>query len=124
MNQEKKTYTKTEVLQKLAVQPYILALWEKKAVIQPVNTENQTLYSSNDVNKLLSVKELLYEKGYNLDAAIKYLQDGPRPAPEILPLTPPVFELKKKESQTELKKTFSQNLLILQKKLIALRDLL
>ncbi|MBA3752228.1 MerR family transcriptional regulator [Candidatus Dependentiae bacterium] len=124
MNQEKKTYTKTEVLQELAVQPYILALWEKKTVIQPVDTGKELLYFSNDVIKLLSVKELLYEKGYNLEAAIKYLQDGPPSVDLTPPLTPPVFELKKKEQQTELQKTFSQNLLILQKKLIALRDLL
>jgi DNA-binding transcriptional MerR regulator len=123
METEKTTYTKSEIVGLLAVQPYIMALWEKQFGITPLLADGQHLYSEQDAAKLSSIKELLYEKGYSIDAAKQYLQENPHILKTtIIAASPLLFESKKEPMK--LPHSFSRQLIALRDQLTRLRDLL
>ncbi|MBA2306746.1 hypothetical protein H0W26_01275 [Candidatus Dependentiae bacterium] len=82
------------------------------------------MYTPADVVKLLALKELLYEKGYTLDGALRYLDNTPS-----VPANLPSSALASFEPVTRLSpgykdKTFGQKLRTLRDKLTTLRELL
>lgn len=121
MTTKQKTATKQEVLKTLAVQPYLLALWEKKAAIAPFSLEGEIWYTSSDVEKLLSIKELLYEKGYTLEAALQYLHNRNLSIPRSSLISGESTSFIQRSSLDE---TTTKKLCILRSKLITLRNLL
>lgn len=57
------------------MEPYVLRYWETEfKVIKPIRTKaDQRLYRRKDVEALLTIKDLLYEKRYTIRGARKYL---------------------------------------------------
>ncbi len=125
MKQEKSTYTKAEITQSLGVQDYIITVWEKQFGIQTESIDGQPLYSSQDLEKLKSIKELLYEKGYTIDAAKQYVQENPSILDTpMIAASPLLFVTKKEPRDTMLNDTLKQQLIEMQQQLIQLRNLL
>jgi DNA-binding transcriptional MerR regulator len=118
---EKKTYTKDQAVEKLGVQPYIMALWEKQFGILTVLAEGQPSYYEEDLEKLTSIKELLYEKGFSIDVAKKYLSENPGiKKGAIIAASPLLFESKKERTSSPLESELKN----LRDQLIRLKNIL
>ena len=72
---KKKKFTKDHIARKLGVQAYIIDGWEKQFELEPLVKNGEKLYTRKHVSQLRTIKELLYEKGFSLDAAKNYFKD-------------------------------------------------
>ena len=86
-----------EVAELTGVKPHVLRYWEAEiASIRPTkNRHQQRLYRQRDIELILRLKDLLYNQGYTIAGARKFLRRKPpvaevvTPAPEA-PSPPPV----------------------------------
>ena len=71
-----------EVSRLVGVKPYVLRYWESEfpAVAPRKSPTGQRLYRRRDVELLLEIKRLLYEKRYTVEGARKHLQGARQPA--------------------------------------------
>lgn len=123
--QEQKTYTKTEISQKLGVQSYIITLWEKQFGIETTVLDGQQMYSEQDATQLASIKELLYEKGYSIAAAKQFLQEFPMAHETgIIAASPLLFESSKAPKARTIDDSILQELLSMKDKLLKLKELI
>src|ERR1035438_9048287 len=67
-----------EVSNLLTVEPYVLRFWESEfPKLAPKKTDKgQRMYRRKDVELLLQIKHLLYEKKYTIEGARQFLQDA------------------------------------------------
>ena len=67
-----------DVASQLELEPYILRFWENKfSVIKPVKGKgNRRLYNSEDIKIIKKIKDLLYNQGYTIEGANKYLNSN------------------------------------------------
>ena len=79
-----------EVSQLAAVKPYVLRYWETEfPMIAPKKSgTGQRLYRRKDVETVLEIKRLLYDKRFTIEGARKALDPRAKPAP-AKPVTPP-----------------------------------
>ena len=68
----------SEVAKILGVEAYVLRFWESEfPMLAPKKTEGgHRTYRRKDLEKLLQIKELLYEKGFTISGAKKQLSRG------------------------------------------------
>lgn len=76
-----------EVSDIVGVEPHVLRYWETefRSIRPQKSRKGQRIYSRRDVEKLLTVKDLLYSHGFTIAGARKKLREGgaePTPAPE------------------------------------------
>ncbi|MFZ8865000.1 MAG: MerR family transcriptional regulator [Rickettsiales bacterium] len=64
-----------EVAEELEIEPYILRFWETKFnQIKPTKGRgNRRLYNNKDIALIKSIKDLLYNKGFTIEGAKKFL---------------------------------------------------
>jgi DNA-binding transcriptional MerR regulator len=75
MNHTDKTLRIGQLAKKLNVQKSVIRLWEKEFKISSTRTEcGQRYFEQKDVVLFLRIKDLLYHKGYTINAAQKYIQ--------------------------------------------------
>lgn len=77
-----------EVARLAGIKPYVLRFWETEfAGLGPRKSgTGHRLYRRKDVELVLEIKRLLYEKRYTIEGARKYLQSRPRSlAPKTAP---------------------------------------
>src|SRR5688572_25984580 len=70
-----------EVSEIVGVEPHVLRYWETefRSIRPQKSRKGQRIYSRRDVDKLLTVKDLLYSHGFTIAGARKRLREG---APE------------------------------------------
>jgi DNA-binding transcriptional MerR regulator len=73
------------------VAAYVLRFWESEfAVISPKRTEaGQRLYRKSDVESILLIKHLLYDKKFTIQGARNYLKTVPKQKKESAASPPP-----------------------------------
>ena len=76
-----------EVSDIVGVEPHVLRYWETefRSIRPQKSRKGQRIYSRRDVEKLLTVKDLLYSHGFTIAGARKKLREGgaePAPAAE------------------------------------------
>ncbi len=78
-----------EVSSLLTVEPYVLRFWETEfPKLAPKKTDKgQRMYRRKDVELLLQIKHLLYEKKFTIEGARQFLQ-GAGKSPVKVPLAP------------------------------------
>ncbi|MCK4328523.1 MerR family transcriptional regulator [candidate division WOR-3 bacterium] len=64
-------YSIREVGDILGIEPYTIRYWEKEFRISPKRKRNRRFYKQDNINDLLLVKDLLYERGYTINGAKK-----------------------------------------------------
>ena len=74
-----------EVSEIVGVEPHVLRYWETefRSIRPQKSRKGQRIYSRRDVDKLLTVKDLLYIHGFTIAGARKRLREGgvePQPA--------------------------------------------
>jgi DNA-binding transcriptional MerR regulator len=74
-----------EVARLTRIQPYILRYWESEfPLLQPKKSgTGQRLYRKRDIEIVLNIKQLLYDRRYTIAGARRQLQDDVEP-PDIL----------------------------------------
>lgn len=76
-----------EVSSLLTVEPYVLRFWETEfPKLAPKKTEKgQRMYRRKDVELLLQIKHLLYERKFTIEGARQFLQSAGKPAKPPVP---------------------------------------
>jgi len=66
-----------EAAEKIGVMPHVLRFWESQfPALKPAKTSRgQRLYSDEDVDNFLKIKHLLYNEGYSIPGAKKFLKE-------------------------------------------------
>jgi DNA-binding transcriptional MerR regulator len=65
-----------EVSKIVGVKPYVLRYWETEFQVRPGKSKSQhRLYRKRDVEALLDIKHLLYEKRYTIEGARRHLKE-------------------------------------------------
>lgn len=73
--QGKKYYRIGEVSQITGVEPHVLRYWESEfSEIKPHRVSNQRLYRKEDIDTILTIKNLLHNQGLTIAGAKKHLQ--------------------------------------------------
>src|SRR5262249_9632740 len=72
-----------DVARLAGIKPYVLRFWETEfAGLGPKKSgTGQRLYRRKDVELVLEIKRLLYEKRFTIEGARKFLETRPKPAP-------------------------------------------
>ena len=68
-------FTISKTAEIIGVQSHVLRFWEKKfSSINPKKSlSGRRFYSSNDIEKLLKIKKLLYEDGFTIKGAVSII---------------------------------------------------
>ncbi len=77
MNTDTKIYHSiSEVAEMLGVEAYVLRFWEKEFTqLRPKkNRAGNRVYQQKDIDLLMRIKYLLYDKGFTIDGARNYLK--------------------------------------------------
>jgi len=76
-------YSISEVASMLNLEAYVLRFWEKEfSHLRPKkNRAGNRTYQQKDIEQLLQIKHLLYDKGFTIDGARNYLKANAK-APE------------------------------------------
>lgn len=73
---EKQYFRIGEVARIAGVEPYVLRFWETEfpSLRPPKTRSNRRTYSRKDVELVLEIRDLLYEKGFTIPGARKHLK--------------------------------------------------
>jgi DNA-binding transcriptional MerR regulator len=76
---EKGLYRIGEVSRLTSLKPFVLRYWETEfPMLQPVKSESgHRLYRHQDVDMVLRIQRLLYDEGFTIAGARRYLRDHP-----------------------------------------------
>lgn len=79
-----------EVAQLVGVEPYVLRYWESEfpGLSPRKSSSGQRMFRRKDVELLLNIKHLLYDRKFTIEGARKALQAAPKPtkAPKSEPV--------------------------------------
>jgi DNA-binding transcriptional MerR regulator len=74
MKMEQRTFRIGDLAQHLGVERFVIRFWEKEFDLYPSRSEGgQRYYTDTDAKKFALIKELLYQKGFTIAGAKKYL---------------------------------------------------
>lgn len=131
MKIERRKFRIGELAKQLTVERFVIRFWEKEFGIKGFrSTGGQRFYDEQDLKKFVTIKELLYEKGFTIAGAKRNLKEAlaSKKHEETKILASSVTEMEPEVShQTKpapLKSDIALQILELQKKLIKLRELL
>src|SRR5258708_24447755 len=73
-----------EVARLAGIKPYVLRFWETEfSGLGPKKSgTGQRLYRRKDVELVLEIKRLLYDKRFTIERARKFLETRPKPEPD------------------------------------------
>ncbi len=98
MAQKKKKFTKEQIAKKVGIQSYMMAAWEQQFDINPLTKNGEPIYTRRQLGTFKAIKELLYEKGFSMDAAKKYLHNKSDLEGNDLIAASPFFDTHQKEA--------------------------
>lgn len=107
-----------ELAQQLQVEKFVVRFWEKEFKLAPHrSTGGQRFYTDKDRELFLRIKKLLYEEGFTIAGARKYLENTQ---------TKDIITASKTQlnNQDAAQAQFAEYVIAVQKKLLKLRDLL
>jgi DNA-binding transcriptional MerR regulator len=80
---EKRYFRIGEVSGLTGIEPYVLRYWETEfPKIKPARSRSgQRLYKRRDIETILQIKDLLYQKKFTIAGAKKHLQKQRKPSP-------------------------------------------
>ena len=78
MNEDNTYLTISKASLKIDVKPHVMRFWEKKfLIIRPKKNNNggRRYYSPSDIEILFLIKDLLYNKGFTIKGAVKFIDE-------------------------------------------------
>src|ERR1700741_1029673 len=78
LSEETRLYRTGEVSRLTALKPFVLRYWESEfPMLQPVKSPSgHRLYRQQDVDLVLKIKRLLYDEGFTIAGARRYLRES------------------------------------------------
>ena len=78
MTENSSYYTISNVSKKINIPSHVLRFWEKKfSFLKPKKSQTgRRYYSNQDIVNLEIIKDLLYNKGYTITGAIRYIKNN------------------------------------------------
>jgi DNA-binding transcriptional MerR regulator len=78
LSEETRLYRIGEVSRLTALKPFVLRYWETEfRLLQPVKSpKGHRLYRQQDVDLVLKIKRLLYDEGFTIAGARRYLRES------------------------------------------------
>ena len=78
LSEETRLYRIGEVSRLTALKPFVLRYWESEfPMLQPVKSPSgHRLYRQQDVDLVLKIKRLLYDEGFTIAGARRYLRES------------------------------------------------
>ena len=129
MKMRKKQFRIGELATKLGVERFVIRFWEKEFNINSYRSQGgQRFYDERDEKKFFRIKELLYDKGFTISGAKKQLileKDKHYPA-SVIAHEQTKFEpahVNKSPHDTTVE-SLEEQIMVLQKQLLKLRELL
>jgi DNA-binding transcriptional MerR regulator len=112
--EEKLYYTIGEASRIVGVKPFVLRYWETEfpAVRPQKSRANRRLYRRADIERLLAIRHLLYEKKFTIPGARRHMAEQERGAQMDLSF----LKSTREELEAEVKKGLREIMDILQKK--------
>jgi DNA-binding transcriptional MerR regulator len=91
-------YRIREVCTLTGLRPHILRYWEQefKDIRPTKSTRGQRLYRKKDVEAIVVIKKLLYEKGFTIDGARRYMNSQKHLVDEIKEELAEIMDILKK----------------------------
>jgi DNA-binding transcriptional MerR regulator len=91
-------YRIREVCTLTGLRPHILRYWEQefKDIRPTKSTRGQRLYRKRDVEAIVTIKKLLYEKGFTIDGARRYMNSQKHVVDEIKEELAEIMDILKK----------------------------
>lgn len=107
----------------MGVEPHVLRYWETEfPTIRPrKSTSGQRVYSQQDVDKLLRVKELLRNQGFSIAGAKKRLRDAPGPS-ELAVIAEAHRETAARPETPARRRSIRRELLTIRRELVGMLD--
>ncbi len=76
MRMQKRQFRIGELAEHLNVKKFVIRFWEKEFALSTVRSNGgQRFYNEDDVNRFSMIKALLYEQGFTIAGARKFLHD-------------------------------------------------
>ena len=131
MKIERRTFRIGELAQKLNVERFVIRFWEKEFDIESYRSDGkQRFYTEKDFERFSSIKSLLYDQGFTIAGAKKFLKTKrtvteSQPmmvASQITTLEPTTFPAT--ATQTSQPSANAELLLEFRKRLVRLQELL
>jgi DNA-binding transcriptional MerR regulator len=130
MKMQKRQFRIGELAHYLNVEKFVIRFWEKEFDMHSIRSAGgQRFYYEKDIEKFVTIKDLLYQKGYTIAGAKQQLKEKAKrkltgeEEPRILPSHR--INIAPEKSSNELtREELEQQIVDLQKKLLKLRELL
>lgn len=126
MKMEKNKIRIGDLAKQLNLEQFVIRFWEKEfGLISKRSVGGQRFYKTKDVAKFLTIKELLYDKGYTIAGAKKYFEENKATiSKNIIAASKIESETTTNEKENKLDNDIIEKLIELQHKLIRIRELL
>ncbi len=125
---EKRKFRIGELAESLSVERFVIRFWEKEFNIKGERSEGgQRFYDEKDLKKFQTIKELLYNQGFTIAGAKKFLKNKKTDAKSESIVASQVTTLEPEIKLThnrELAHDLNEQIAELQRKLLKLRELL
>jgi len=77
MRMQKRKFRIGELAKHLNVEKFVVRFWEKEFGMSTIRSDGgQRFYDEDDLNRFQTIKTLLYDQGFTIAGARKYLDDG------------------------------------------------
>lgn len=133
MKMQKRKFRIGELAYYLNVEKFVIRFWEKEFGMQTTRSEGgQRFYDEKDIEKFVTIKDLLYHKYYTIAGAKQQLKEKSKrklttteEEPRILPSHRISSSVSQEKNEQEVtREQLEQQIVDLQKKLLKLRELL
>ncbi|HEX2977771.1 MAG TPA: MerR family transcriptional regulator [Candidatus Babeliales bacterium] len=122
----KKQYRIGHIAKELNVKRFVIRFWEREfGLSSPRSTGGQRCYEQGDIDRFKQIKQLLYDQGFTIAGAKKWLEE--HAAQPVAPLTGSAQEITfipAQEKPSELPEAISEQITTLHRKLLKLREML
>lgn len=90
-----------EVSELIGVEPYVLRYWESEfsALSPKKSSSGQRMFRRRDVELLLTIRHLLYDKKFTIEGARKVLQDKSTPQEELFAPVSPLASIRREVAE-------------------------
>jgi DNA-binding transcriptional MerR regulator len=119
----KKQYRIGHIAKELNVKRFVIRFWEREfGLSSPRSTGGQRCYEQSDIERFKKIKQLLYEQGFTIAGAKKWLEENIEQIEQSAP-TEMTF-IPAQEKPRELPDDLSERITDLHKQLLKLREML
>jgi len=125
MKMQKRQFRIGELAEQIGVKRFVVRFWEKEFDLLPTrSTGGQRFYETKDLEKLLQIKDLLYNKGLTISGAKKILKNKHAIDSPIIASQKTTIDAEPAQAAAPSWPQLREQLIALRSKLVAFQELL